>query len=523
MEHSQPKAMKSESDLSDIVDPRIEEDEISESISDDLTRTTSNREIPQESLEKDPLDHIYVEFTHDDPRNPFNFSRARKWAITLTACAVTGISASASSSIASGDTSMQRDLSATHLQVALSVSTYALGFALVPLVTAPLSEEFGRQPLYIVSGTIFMLMHVALALAPNIQAVIVFRCIQGCVGATGATVVGGSVADLWKPHERGLPMSVFSLAAIGATGLGPVLGGLIEQNPHLQWRWIQWIHVIFAGLSLLSVIFIMGETRGGVLLKREARRLRKTTGDSRYRARVEDEKVSLRTMIYYSATRPLYLLFTEPVVASVSLWIGFAWGIVYGQIESIGFVFRTLYGFNDAQAGLCFLPMSLGALIGFLLNFYQDKLYTKHVHRRGPEARLFLACAAGAFFPIGCLIYAWTSFSFVPWIGPCIGLTVFTVAVFTIYLSVFSYLADCYLIYASSALAAQSLCRNLAAVAFPLFTDQMYTRLTFPWASTLLGCIAWLMAPIPLVLFFWGPQLRARSRFASRLREMQGK
>lgn len=59
---------------------------------------------------------------------------------------------------------MQRDLSATHLQVALSVSTYALGFALVPLVTAPLSEEFGRQPLYIVSGTIFMLMHVALAL-----------------------------------------------------------------------------------------------------------------------------------------------------------------------------------------------------------------------------------------------------------------------------------------------------------------------------------------------------------------------
>ena len=37
-------------------------------------------------------------------------------------------------------------------------------------------------------------------------------------------------------------MSMFYVAAIGCTGLGPVAAGWIEMNPHLGWRWIQWIH-----------------------------------------------------------------------------------------------------------------------------------------------------------------------------------------------------------------------------------------------------------------------------------------
>jgi predicted MFS family arabinose efflux permease len=59
---------------------------------------------------------------------------------------------------------MERDLNASGIKVDLSVSVYALGFGLVPLVTASLSEEFGRRPLYIVSAVIVFLMHVAIAL-----------------------------------------------------------------------------------------------------------------------------------------------------------------------------------------------------------------------------------------------------------------------------------------------------------------------------------------------------------------------
>jgi hypothetical protein len=50
----------------------------------------------------------------------------------------------------------------------------------------------------------------------------------------------------------------------------------------------------------------------------------------------------------------------------------------------------------------------------------------------GPEARLFGACAAGVIFPLGCLIFAWTSYSHVHWIAPCIGMTVTVFAIFQI-------------------------------------------------------------------------------------------
>lgn len=40
-------------------------------------------------------------------------------------------------------------------------------------------------------------------------------------------------------------MSIFSVTAIGGTGIGPVAAGWIAANPHLQWRWIQWLHAMY--------------------------------------------------------------------------------------------------------------------------------------------------------------------------------------------------------------------------------------------------------------------------------------
>lgn len=51
-------------------------------------------------------------------------------------------------------------------------------------------------------------------------------------------------------------MSIFSVAALGGTGLGPVIAGWVEMNPRLEWRWIQWIQMMFASpLFHISVTF----------------------------------------------------------------------------------------------------------------------------------------------------------------------------------------------------------------------------------------------------------------------------
>ena len=82
--------------------------------------------------------------------------------------------------------------------------------------------------------------------------VIIARFIGGVAASTGSTLVGGTVADLFETHNRGLPMSIFSICAFMGTGLGPAVSGYIELKK--GWRWIEWVQVSPpAGLTSLSL------------------------------------------------------------------------------------------------------------------------------------------------------------------------------------------------------------------------------------------------------------------------------
>ena len=141
------------------------------------------------------------------------------------------------------------------------------------------------------------------------------------------------------------------------------------------------------------------------------------------------------------------------------------------------------------------LTCSIASLVGFGANLYQERLYRKRVARRGPEARLYASLIGGLVFPAGAFILAFSQ-GRGHWMGPVVGVALIFTGVYTIYLAVFSYLADCYTIvsltgpllelsclpwthpctlrmqYASSALSGQSLCRNLMGFSMPLFTTR---------------------------------------------------
>jgi len=144
---------------------------------------------------------------------------------------------------------------------------------------------------------------------------------------------------------------------------------------------------------------------------------------------------------------------------------------------------------------------------------------SKYYYKKRQEARLYLPCVAAILLPIGMLIYAWTARPEIPWIAPAIGLTVFMSGAFVIFMVGFLYLADCYGTYASSAIAGMSLCRNFAVAAFPLFTMQMFARLTYRWGLTLFACIAAALVPVPWVLFFYGSRIRAQSKVSQSIQD----
>lgn len=142
-----------------------------------------------------------------------------------------------------------------------------------------------------------------------------------------------------------------------------------------------------------------------------------------YLSSAEIDKPSISSLIKMSCTRPLYLLSTEPIVQSFSLWIGFVWGVVYCLFESVTTEFQSVYNFSVRDTGFVLLCQSVGAIIGFLANMYQETLYRKYFPIKGQEARLYMPCAAAVVLPISMFIYAWTASPNIPWIVPLIGLT----------------------------------------------------------------------------------------------------
>lgn len=67
---------------------------------------------------------------------------------------------------------------------------------------------------------------------------------------------------------------------------------------------------------------------------------------------------------------------------------------------------------------------------------------------------------------------------------------------------------------AASAIAANTFLRSLAGAGFPLFAQQMFNNLGIQWAATLVGCLALVMVPIPILFYIFGGRIRAKSEFA---------
>lgn len=124
----------------------------------------------------------------------------------------------------------------------LTVSIYVLGFAVGPLILAPLSELYGRMVIYQTTNAIFLAFTLGCALAKNTGMFLAFRFIAGCAGSAPMTIGGGTIADVFPQEQRGGVMGLLALGPLVGPVVGPVAGGFIAQE--IGWRWAFWIIII---------------------------------------------------------------------------------------------------------------------------------------------------------------------------------------------------------------------------------------------------------------------------------------
>ena len=208
----------------------------------------------------------------------------------------------------------------------LTITVFVIGFGVGPLVFAPMSELFGRKPVYVITLGIAVIFIIPCAVAQNIGTLIVCRLIDGIAFSAPMTLVGGTLADLWKSEERGVPMAVFSAAPFMGPAIGPLVGGYLGT---LGWRWLYYIQLILSGLAWGLITLTVPETYAPTLLTRRAREMRKETGDSKYVTEKELDPRPFGERLRIYLIRPLQLLFLEPIVLFITIYMSVLYGLLY--------------------------------------------------------------------------------------------------------------------------------------------------------------------------------------------------
>lgn len=451
----------------------------------------------------------FVTFTPGDPENPHNWNSTLRWIYTIILSILVICAAYGSSLIALGLFLINEKFHVSEEVSTLACSLMVLGFAVGPLIWAPLSEQIGRRPVYIISFGLYVIFNIPVALAPNIGTVLVCRFLCGVFSALALTNVGASLVDIHN-ETRSLAIAFFSFAPYSGPVFGGVVNGFISVDSG-RYDLMVWVNMAFAGVMWI-IVALIPETYAPVILKKRAKRLRKETGNPKIMTEQEATPLSVKELINDCLVRPLKFVVTEPILVLVCGFVALIYSLLYAFFFAYPVIFGELYGFKDDKVGLMYIPILIGAGLALTTTPILEKKYAALVKRRKPEPedRLVGAMLGSPFPCISLFILGATLYKHIIWVGPASSGIAFGYGMVLIYYSLNNYIIDTYAKYAALALATKVFLRSGGGAAFPLFTTQMYHRLGLQWASWLLAFISLAMIAIPFSFYKFGKQLRAK-------------
>jgi len=394
----------------------------------------------------------------DDPESPKNWSKKFKWWCTMMVAFTCFVVAMNSAVITADIEGVAETFHVSEEVALLSITLFVVGFGIGPMAFAPLSEIYGRRPIYAITLLVAVLFTIPGCVAKNIKTLLVTRALAGISFSAPMTLVGGTLADLWRPGERGVPMAAFSAAPFIGPAIGPLVGGFLSDA--YGWRSLYWIQLIISFVAWVGISFTVPETYTPTLLARRARQMRKETGDEKF---VTEEDLDLRPLsqrLRLFLLRPFQLLFQEPIVFFISVYMSVLYGLLYMFFVAYPIVFQKGKGYSAGNTGLMFIPIAIGVLLSAacapLVNKHYLSLVKKHGGKPPAEARLIPMMISCWCIPIGLFIFAWTSYPRLTWWGPAVGGFPVGFGFIFLYNSANNYLVDSYQHQAASALAAKT-------------------------------------------------------------------
>lgn len=427
----------------------------------------------------------------------------------------------------------------------LTVTLFMVAQAIAPSIWSPLSDTWGRRPVYLACFTLYTGASLGLSIVDrNYPALLVLRAMQSLGGATVLSLAYAVVADVTVHSERGRFLAPMLTAANIGPCIGPVIGGgavLASGDP----RWCFRALLIFGASGILLIGLAMPETNRTIVGNGAipARGLWRTwwrllfprrnnppsgpgTGSGKFT--LPSPLPTLRLLLHPDTTLALIL-----AASPYALWFCIQ--------TSLSPIFsRPPYAFTPLHLGLAFLPGGAGVILG---GFLASRLLDRNYRAVAARAGLAVDCERGddvAVFPIeearsrGSVRVLGVGMGVVVGYGWLVergthpaGLLVWQAVVgckCTVLHQVYSALVvDVFPERTGTAAAANNVVRCVAAAAAVAALEPLVGRLGYGWVFTLLGVVDGVGGVVAvLVLRRWGRGWREKRGRRERLKRERG-
>jgi DHA2 family multidrug resistance protein len=135
------------------------------------------------------------------------------------------------------------------------VTTYLVANAIILTASSYLARRFGRKPFFLICLSLFTVSSLLCGFAPNLNALLMCRVLQGVAGGGMVPVAQSILADSFPPAKRAQAFAVFGIAVVVAPVVGPTLGGWISDN--ISWKWCFLINVPVGAFATAAIAMVL--------------------------------------------------------------------------------------------------------------------------------------------------------------------------------------------------------------------------------------------------------------------------
>lgn len=304
----------------------------------------------------------------------------------------------------------------------LSSSLYLVGYGVGPSIFAPMSELKGRKLPYLIGLFGFSVFATASATCKDIQTLMISRFFMAVFGSAPIALTASVYADMFSTESRGTALTVFATLIFLGPMIAPFIGGFTVTS-YLGWRFNGYWSVIMGFSTFIAAVLFMKETYPPTILVSKAEFLRRSTKNWAIHAKQEEVEINIQELLSKNLSRPMRMFFTEPIVAAITIYLSFVYGILYTFLTAYPLVFQGVHGMNPGIGGLPFFGMATGMILAGLGSILLQPAWVRKLHKNDgkvvPEWRLPYAAAGGVAFTIGLFFFGWTgNYRSVHWIVP---------------------------------------------------------------------------------------------------------